>query len=600
MRRRQWLCSPALGLGLGSMDAAAAAAPDKTLRIAFKAAETGFDPARISDGYSRAVTAHIFEALYDYDPLARPVRIRPLTAAALPEVRDNFRHYTIELRRGIFFTPDPAFGGRARELVAADYVYSFKRLMDPALRSPMMPFVQTAGMLGLDALREEALRSGHFDYEREIPGLRATGRYTLEIRLAQPRPRLIERLAGNDIFGAVAHEVVQHWGEAIDAHPVGTGPFVLARWSRGSRILLQRNPHYRERYLDAQAASDDAEGQALARQLQGRRLPLLDAVDIRIIEENQPRWLAFLKGELDLLGPPGDGIPADFISQAVQHGELSAPLRAQGLQLKRQLNADSELIFFTMSHPVVGGLQPERVALRRAISLGMDVPRHLALVRKGQGVPAHSPLVPHTSGYDPHFKSEMGQFDPARARALLDAWGWRDRDGDGWREQPDGRPLVLEVATTPTQSARQTDELWRINMKRIGLNVRFKTANFGDHLKAARAGQLMIWGFSVSSDVPDGLAALARYHGPQAGSQNVARVALPELDALYEQLQALPDGPQRNALFHEAKRLAVAWVPYKIVSHSVSNDLAQPWVRGFRRPLFGSDYWQYLDMVPRA
>ncbi|MEJ6007403.1 ABC transporter substrate-binding protein [Paucibacter sp. AS339] len=597
LRRRQ-LLGAGIGLPwLAAPELSQAADGTKTLRLAFKAAETGFDPARISDGYSRAVTGHIFEALFCFDPLARPVLIKPLTAAALPEISSDFKTFTIRLRPGILFAPDPAFKGQPRELVAADYVYSFKRIVDPATMSPMLPFLLTAQMLGLNELREQALKSGKgLDYEQDIPGLRALDRYTLQIRVAEPRPRLIERLASSDIFGAVAREVVEAYGRDVDAHPVGTGPYRLAEWRRSSRIVLERNPVYRERFYDAAPAADDAEGQALLQRFKGRLLPMVDRVEIAIIEEDQPRWLSFLNGQLDILAAPGDGVPPPFISQAVPHGQLAPFLAKRGVQLFRQLNADCSLIYFGMTHPVVGGLSPERIALRRAISLGYDVRRNIALVRRGQGIPAQSPIVPHTSGYDPAFKSEMGEFDPQRANALLDAYGWGQRDAEGFRLQPQGERLTLEVATTPDQAARQSDELWRINLQRLGLRVQFITAKFPEHLKSARAGKLMIWGFAVQSDVPDGLAALARYNGPQAGSQNVSRFSLPQLDRLYQRLEALPDGPEREAVFRESKRLAVAFAPYKIVAHLISNDVAQPWVQGYRRPLFWSDWWQYVDL----
>ncbi len=572
----------------------------KTLSIAFRAAETGFDPARISDGYSRAVTGHIFEALYGYDPLARPVKIRPLTAAAMPEISADFRVFTIALQPGILFSPDPAFKGRPRELVAADYVYSFKRIVDPANMSPMLPFLLTSNILGLNELREAALASTAgkaFDYDSEIAGLRALDKYRLQIRLAEPRPRLIERLASSDIFGALAREVVEAYGRDVDAHPVGTGPYRLAEWKRSSRIVLERSPTYRQVRYQAEPAADDAEGQALLKRFGGRLLPMVDRVEIAIIEEDQPRWLSFLNGQLDLLAAPGDGVPASLLPHAIQNGKLAPFLSQRGIRLHRQLNADCSLLFFGMDNAIVGGMSPERIALRRAISLGIDSPRAIAQLRKGQGVPAYSPVVPFTSGYDPGFKSEMGEFAPERARALLDAYGYKDVDGDGWREQPDGTQLTLEVATTPDQNARQSDELWRINMQRLGLRVKFNTAKFPEHLKAARAGKLMIWGFAVAADVPDGIAALARYHGPQAGSQNVARFALPAFDAVFDRLQALPDGPEREALFLEAKRLAVAYAPYKITAHLLSNDLTQPWVQGYRRPVFWSDWWQYVDIA---
>ena len=119
--------------------AAADAAPtpaQKVLRYAFEVAETSLDPAQITDLYSRTLTAHIFEALYAYDHLARPVKIKPLTADGMPEVSDDFRVWTVRLKPGIYFADDPAFKGSKRELVAQDYVYALKRFVDPAQQEP--------------------------------------------------------------------------------------------------------------------------------------------------------------------------------------------------------------------------------------------------------------------------------------------------------------------------------------------------------------------------------------------------------------------------------------------------------------------------------
>ena len=107
------------------------------LRYAFEVAETSLDPVKVSDLYSRTLTPHIYEGLYTYDHLARPSRIKPLTAEGMPEHSDDYRVWTVHLKPGILFPSDPAFKGKRRELVAQDYVYSFKRFADPANRSPV-------------------------------------------------------------------------------------------------------------------------------------------------------------------------------------------------------------------------------------------------------------------------------------------------------------------------------------------------------------------------------------------------------------------------------------------------------------------------------
>ena len=275
----------------------------KVLRLASES-ETGFDPARIGDARSLRITSHIFETLLDFDPLARPVKLRPRTAAAMPEPSDDFRSWTVQLQPGIFFTDDPAFGGRPRELVAADYAYSIRRLADPATKSPGWSAMEQAGISGLTALRREAIEQKKpFDYQRPIEGLQLLGRHTLRFVLNAGRPRFPQWLAGAST-AAVAREVIEAQGELSMQHPVGTGPFVLTDWRRASRIVLERNPRFRDMRYHAEPAADDAEGQAILARLKGRRLPLVDRVEVAIIDEKQPTWLAFLNAEADWLELP--------------------------------------------------------------------------------------------------------------------------------------------------------------------------------------------------------------------------------------------------------------------------------------------------------
>ncbi len=467
----------------------------------------------------------------------------------MPEVSADFRTWTVRIRPGIYFQTDPAFKGQRRELVAEDYVYAIKRAVDPANNSPVVSGVTDLKIVGLAEVREAALKDRQpFDYDRVVRGLRALDRYSVRFELEEARPRFLEFLAAGDLFGAVAREVVEHYGDDIMAHPVGTGPFRLAQWRRSSFIALERNPDYRERLYDAEPAPDDADGQAILARLKGKRIPMVDRVEVSIIQESQPAWLAFLNGELDLVSVPGD-----FIPQAMPNGHIAPHLAKKGIEGKRSLNADGVYTYFNMDDPVVGGYTPERVALRRAISLALDVERQIRLLFRGQGIPAQSMLIPHTSGYDPAFKSEMGDHDPARAKALLDLYGYVDKDGDGWREQPDGKPLVLELATQPDQFSRRSDELWKKDLAAVGIQLRFFTGQWPEQLKAARAGKLQLWSLGGSAASPDGQDSLAALYSGQIGSQNFARLRLDAMDQLYERTQQLPDGPERDALFRQAQ-----------------------------------------------
>jgi ABC-type transport system substrate-binding protein len=534
--------------------------------------------------------AHL-RALLRYDPLARPVKLQPGTAAALPEPSADFRTWTVRLQPGIFFTDDPAFGGQPRELVAADYAYSIRRLADPATKSPGWSSIEQAGISGLAALRREAVdRKKPFDYDRAIDGLEVLDRHTLRFRLDAGRPRFPQWLA-DGATAAVAREVIEAQGELSMQHPVGTGPFRLAEWRRASRIVLDRNPGYRDRRYDAEPAADDAEGQAILARLKGRRLPMIDRVEIAVIDEKQPIWLAFLNGETDWIE-----LPDTFTDVAVPGGRVAPHLARRGIRAERVVQPSTYYTMFNMEHPLVGGY---------AAAAGGPAPRHRPGHRRAArdhraaprlGGAAQSPVAVHLSGYDPDWRSEMSEYNPARARALLDLYGYRDRDGDGWRETPDGRPLLLQMATQPSQETRRFDELMKRDMKAIGLRIEFQAAQWPEQYKAARAGKLMMWSVSGRASSPDGIQGLLRYDGAAAGGINLSRFDLPQMNATIATLLALPDGPEREAAFDEAKRLTVAWMPYKLRTHLVQITLTQPRLVGWRRPLFWNQWFDVVDL----
>ncbi len=182
--------------------------------------------------------------MLDYDYLARPVKLVPRTLEALPAVEDGGRTYICRIRKGIFFTPDPAFKGKPRELTAADQAYGLKRLLDPVVKSPWAWLIE-GKIVGSDEARAMAAKTGKFDYDAPFPGLEVVDRYTLKIRLKEPDLRFVYALAVPNT-AAVAREVVAAYGLDFGAHPIGTGPYMLGEYKRSSKIVLVANPGYRE------------------------------------------------------------------------------------------------------------------------------------------------------------------------------------------------------------------------------------------------------------------------------------------------------------------------------------------------------------------
>jgi ABC-type transport system substrate-binding protein len=569
--------------------AAGAADPDKVIRIAWPVPESTMDPLQQRDIYSAAVTEAIFDAMMQYDYLARPPKLIPNTLEDLPVGNAEGTEYTFHLRRGIYFQDDPVFNGRRRELVAQDYAYTLRRHFDPQWRSPWL-FQYEKKILGADEAMERAKKTGKFDYDAPIEGIEVVDRYTLRIRLAQPDFTFLYALA-TPPSAAVAREVVEHYGNDIGAHPVGTGPFRLAQWKRASKVVLEANPGVRELRFEA-TPGDDPESQAIYRKNRGKLLPLVGRVEYYVVEETQPRWLAFLNGEHDIL----ERVPNEYINLAVPNGKLAPNLAKRGVTAKRGHEPGLFYTFFNMEDPVIGGYTPEKIALRRAISFGFNRDDEIAVIRKREAVPAEQPIGPGVAGYDPAFRNPFNVYDPARAKALLDLFGYVDRDGDGYRELPDGRPLSIELASQPVLLDRQYDELWKRSMDAIGIRLTFRKAPWPDLLKAAQLGQLQMRTIGWLANIPDADNFLQLLYGPNAGQSNDARFRLPAYDRLYRQAKRLPDSPERDALYHELTRLAVTYAPWKLGIYRIETYLAQPWVTGYKPHPTMRSVLRYVDV----
>ena len=578
-----------------SLQAQAATTP-KVLRLALAGRENNFDPAQVSDVVSAALMGSLFDPLLTYDHLARPAKLKPNTAVALPEVNEDHTRFVLRIKPGIYFTDHPVFKGQKRELVAEDYVYSIKRYYDPATRSPTLFHYENAGLLGLPALRKKAIdEKKPFDYDTPVEGIRALDRYTLELRTARPAPRLPLVLANAAVSGALAREVVEIDPKTIGERPVGTGMFRLAEWKRGARIVLAKNPMHQHSVYEAEPNAGDAAGQALAAKFKGRQLPQLDRVEITFVEEAQPRWLSFLNHQIDMVQ-----LPNEFVTLAAPNGTVAPHLAKQGIALHREVATSTFYTYFNMDHPVTGGYTPEKVALRRALALSYDAQREIDLVRRGQGLPPQSILPPGLPGYDAQLKSEMSTHSIARAKALLDLYGYVDKNGDGWRDMPDGKPLVIEHHAETTQLSRELQGLWQKAFSAVGVRSEFRTAQWQENIKASRAGKLMMWNTGWVAALPDASYFIDVMYGPNKGMSNHSRMNLPALNALHEQQRALPDSPERFALVQQALKLGLAYMPMKATAHPINSWLTHAGVEGYVPHPFIRDYWRFMAVEAAA
>lgn len=568
---------------------AAAADPAKVLRVYFPTAETGFDPARVSDRYSATINEAIFERLLTYDYLANPPKLVPMLAESMPEVTDEGRTYAFHLRKGVYFAADPVFKGQRRELTATDVEYSLRRFADPKNRSPYA-FMLT-GIVGFDESGAKA-RGGNYDYDAKIPGIEAVDRYTLRIRLKETDFNFPFAIA-HTAYGVVAREAIEAYREDSMAHPVGTGAYVLKQWVRGAKIVLEANPGFRGFTWDF-APSEDAWDTAVVSAMKGKTMPRIGRVEVSIIEEPQSIWLAFENGELDFIN-----LPADFRDKALTPDDKLLPaLAAKGVTLFQAIDPETTYTALNFRDPVLGGDSKDKIALRRALIMAYDWQSEIRVARKGLAIQNEMPIPQGVVGHDPRYKS-INRYDPDLANRLLDRFGYKV-GADGYRRMPDGKPLLLHIATETGSLGRQFDEVWQRSLDRIHVRVQFDASKFADNVKAAKACKLMMWGQAWTADFPDGENFIQLLYGPNTGQSNNGCYESKAFDAFYERARRLPDSPERNHLYLEMTRQMEVDGAWRLGVSRLRNELIRPWVKGLKsHPILHAE-WQYIDLEPHS
>ena len=569
----------------------------KALRLTFQVAETGFDPVKVSDYYSGLVISAIFESLLTYDYLARPAKLKPNVATALPRITDGGKTYTLSVRPGIYFTPDAAFKNHSnnrRELTAADYVYSIKRFIDPKNRSPYA-FLFEGKIVGLDKIAADAKKSGRFDYDTAVAGLETPDRYTLRIRLTETDFNFSHVLAFS-LVGAVAREAIEAHGDDTNAHPVGTGPYRLQRYVRSSKIVLEKNPGFRDVYWHAELGDDPADQQIAAR-MSGKKIPQIERVEISVMDEAQSRWLAFQRRETDIEYQLEELAPK-FMTM---DGKLKPEYVSQGIRMERSVDAEIIYLFFNTQEKIgnepnpLGGFSPEKIALRRAVAMAYNIDDQIKIIRKGQAIRAHYPIPPGVAGHEPQYRNSI-PYDPQLANALLDKFGYQ-RGADGYRRQPDGKYLILKYFSTPTERDRQFDELMKRSLDAIGLRVQVHKDRFAELIKLANQCRLMMKHAAWIADYPNGDNFMQLLYGPNTGQTNSACYRSPAFDARYEKSRRMPDSPQRNQLYREMTRQMEVDTAWLLTDSRNRNVLLQPYVVGYKKSAVNMAEWMHMDIA---
>lgn len=546
------------------------------------------DCGNLTDVYSLSIASQIYESLYEYHYLKRPVELVPLLAEEMPEISDDHLTYTIRIRKGVFYHDDPCFpNGRGRQVKAQDFVFALKRIANVKYMSQRWPD-WNGRIVGLDEFREYTKgfqRESDVDYSRDLEGLRALDDWTLQLKLTKPWPQLVWYLA-SAVTAPVPREAVDYYGKDILYHPVGTGPFRLKVWKRGFYIELVRNETWHGGTYPTEGEPSDRENGYL--EDAGRPLPFADAIVYRMIEELQPAWLMFLRGDLDIMQ-----VFKDNFSQAVNPDTLTATpeMSDRGIRL---LVFDDPSVFwvgFNMQDPVLGKNKPLRMAISRAI----DRQAAIRLFFNGIHKVACGYLPPGLEEYDPNIvHTEYAKYDPAEARALLEE-ARRIHGGPI-------PPLTMAIPGTSNLD-RQMGQFMQKYLADVGPQLRVDYMDWPTYLDGLNKGKLQMFFSGASPSIPDSLDMLMAFCSWNAGyGGNHFFYSNPEFDDLYRQAEPMFPGPERTRLCRRMERVMLEDYPAVFLNHRVAIAIVHDWYKNAKPHTFSYNTAKYrkIDLEKRS
>lgn len=545
------------------------------------------DCGNLSDVYSISIASQIYEPLYDYHFLKRPFEVVPLIAEGMPEISEDHLTYTIKIKQDILFQDDPCFPNeKGRPLKAADFVYAIKRIAN--IKFVSQRWTDWNGRVaGLDDFREYTKQFKNeldVDYSVEIEGLKALDEYTLQLKLVKPWPQLQWNLT-TAVTAPVAREAVEYYGKDIMYHPVGTGPYKLKIWQRGFYIELERNENWRaEVYPSEGQPSDLADGNLADA---GKPLPFADRLVYRIIEEFQPAWLMFLRGDLDVMQ-----VFKDNFNQAVDPVTLTASkeMKDRGIEL---LVYDDPSVFwvgFNMTDPVLG----KNLPLRKAICRAIDRQTAIDLFFNGVHKMAHGYIPPGLEDYDPNIvNTDYSKYDPEEAKALLR----RARDLHGGPIPP----LTMAIPGTGNFD-RQMGQFMQKYFADVGLELRVDYMDWPTYLDGLNKGKLQMFFSGASPSIPDSLDMLLSFCSWNWGyGGNHFYYSNPEFDALFRKAEVMFPGPQRTQIGRRLERIMLEDYPAAFINHRVAIAIVHGWYENTKTHVFSYNTAKYrkIDLPQR-
>ncbi len=581
--------------------AQSADAPRKVIQLPIRTdGPKSLDPVKGSTVYDNQACCQVYETLLEYHYFKEPLELKPLLLESMPTKVDNAdgtRTWSFKLRDDVFFQDNACFpGGKGRKLVTDDVFYSWKRLADPAYEFENWWLLENT-ILGFDEFKAEQLKkhdeqkgSFKFDYDAPVAGFRKINDREFQVVLKKPRYQFLYVLSQFQT-SIVPREAVEKYGNEFTTNPVGTGPFVVkpGQWRPAEFMNFDRNPTYRDdRYpSDGFSKRDKELGFDKAA---GKRLPLVDRVEITFYVPDPPMWLDFQSGKIGYTQ-----VPAEYFEQAfvLRTRQLRDEYKQRGVVDHALPLLDFIFRGFNMEDPVVGGYTPEKRALRQALSLAVDLDEMNTKFYNGINIVYDGPIPPRLDGHPEDHEAPVSYRGPDidRAKELLAQAGY-----PGGKDK-NGNQLVLDYYTSRGGNNAQQVQAEQRMFDAIGVKLNARMVDFSELIEAINKKKAQMFGFAWGSDYPDAENNLALFYSknkaPGANHYNYDR---PEYDALYERIRVMEPGPDRTKIYEQMRDMIVEDAPYIGSMARTRYYLVNPWLKNLKPSEDFYNWFKYLDV----